>query len=72
MKKHFNCFVFCSDTDSMIYEIKHLAFYEEQATNDDLRQHFDFSNYPADHHLFNTENKMVTLKFKDELAGVPI
>ena len=72
MKKHFNCFVLYSDTDSFLYEIKHLDFYEELATNDDLRQHFDLSNYPADHHLFNIENKMVTLKFKDELGGVPI
>ena len=72
MKKHFNCFVLYSDTDSLLYEIKHLDFYEELATNDDLRQHFDLSNYPADHHLFNTENKMVTLKFKDEFGGVPI
>ena len=72
IKNHFNCSVLCSDTDSLLYEIKHLDFFEEIATNDDLRQHFDLSNFPADHHLFNTENKMVTLKFKDELGGVPI
>ena len=60
-----------SDTDSLLYEILHLEFYEELATNDRL-QHFDLSNYPLDHHLFITENKMVTLKFEDELGGVPI
>ena len=72
MKKHLNCFVLYSDTDSLLYEIKHTDFYEELATNDELRQHFDLSNYPTDHHLYNIDNKMVTLKFKDELAGEPI
>ena len=72
MKKHFNCFVLYSDTDSLLYEIKHTDFYEELATNDELRQHFDLSNYPTDHFLYNVENKMVNLKFKDELAGEPI
>ena len=67
--KHFNCFVLYSDTDSLLYEIKHTDFYEELATNEELRQHFDLSNYPTDHSLYNVENKMVTLKFKDELAG---
>ena len=46
MKKHFNCFVLYSDTDSLLYEIKHTDFYEELATNDDLRQHFDLSKLP--------------------------
>ena len=31
--------------------------------------HFDFSNYPSDHFLFNASNKKVVLKFKDEFAG---
>ena len=70
MKKHFNCFVLYSDTDSLLYEIKHTDFYEELATNDELRQHFDLSTYPTDHFLYSVENKMVTLK--DELAGEPI
>ena len=72
MKKHLNCFVLYSDTDSLLYEIKYTDFYEELATNDELRQHFDLSNYPKEHHLYNTDNKMVTLKFKDELGGDPI
>ena len=71
MKKHLNCFVLYSDTDSLLYEIKHTDFYEELTTNNELRQHFDLSNYPADH-LYNIDNKMVTLKFTDELAGEPI
>ena len=72
MRKHFNCFVLYSDTDSLLYEIEHTDFYEELATNDEWRQQFDLSNYPTDHFLYNVENKVVTLKFKDELAGEPI
>ena len=49
-----------------------IDFYEELATNYELRQHFDLSDYPIDHFLYNIENNMVTLKFKDELAGEPI
>ena len=48
MKKHFNCFVLYSDTDSLLYEIKHTKFWEELATNDELHQHFDLCNYPTD------------------------
>ena len=67
-----NCFVLYSDTDSLLYEIKYTDFYEELATNDELRQHFHLSNYPKEHHLYNADTKMVTLKFKDELGGEPI
>ena len=66
MKKHFNCFVLDSDTDSLPYEIKHTYFHEEIATNDELR-HF-ISNYRTDHFLYNVESTIVTLKFKDELT----
>ena len=72
MKKHFNCFVLYSDTDSLLNEIKHTDFYQELATNNELRQSFDLSNYLSNNFLYNDENKMVTLKFKDELAGEPI
>ena len=65
MKKHLNCFVLYSETDSLFYEIKYKEFYEELATNDELRQLFDLSKYPKEHHLYNADNKMVTLKFKD-------
>ena len=61
-----------SDTDSLLYEVKHTDFYEELARNAELRQYFDLSNYPTDHKLYNADNKMVTLKFEDELGGTPI
>ena len=69
MKKRLNCFVLYSDTDSLLYEIKHTDIYEDFPTNIDLRQHVDLSDYPTNHFLYNVENKLVTLKFKDELAG---
>ena len=72
MRKHLNCLVLYSDTDSFLYEIKHTDFYHKLETNRELADHFDLSNYPKDHRLYNEANKMVTLKFKDELAGVPI
>ena len=37
-----------------------------------LRQHYDHSIYPEDQCLYNTENKMITLKFKNEFYSVPI
>ena len=33
---------------------------------------FDFSNYPKEHPLYNTENTAVIGKFKDECAGNPM
>ena len=53
MKKHLNCAVLYSDTDSLLYDIKHTDFYEKLAPNNALRQHFDLSNYPTDHFLYN-------------------
>ena len=64
MKKHLNCFVLYSD--------KIHRLFEELATNDELRQHFDLFDYPNKHHHYNADNKMVTLKFKDERGGEPI
>ena len=69
MKQHLNCELLYSDTDSLLYEIKHQDLYKELAENLDLKKHFDFSNYPVNHPLFDESNKMVTLLFKDELAG---
>ena len=72
MKKHLNCFVLYSDTDSLLYEVKHTDFNEELARDAELRQYFDLSNYPTDNKLYNADNKMVTPQFEDELGGTPI
>ena len=72
MKINFDCSLLYSDTDSLLYEIRCDDFYEKVATDSSLKQHFDFSNYPHDHRLYSTDNKMVTLKFKEELKGAAI
>ena len=72
MKKNFDCRLIYSDTDSLLYEIKGKDFYKELQTSEQLRYHFDLSNYPDTHSLYNNSQKLVTLKFKDEFAGVPI
>ena len=72
LRQHLAVKILYSDTDSLLYEIKHTDFYQELAFNKRFADHFDLSNYPKEHRLYNEDNKMVTLKFKDELAGVPI
>ena len=72
MKLNFDCSLLYSDTDSLLYEIRGDDFYKKLADDTLLKQHFDFSNYPPDHFLYNTENKMVTLKFKEEMRGSAI
>ena len=46
MKENFGCRLLYSDTDSVLCEIKGKDFYKELETSDELRHHFDFSNYP--------------------------
>ena len=72
MKWNFDCFLLYSDTDFLLYEIRGDDFYKKVAGDISLKQHFDFSNYHQDHFLYNTENKMVTLKFKEEMKGIAI
>jgi hypothetical protein len=60
-----------TDTDSFIYEIKTDDLYKDLQTND-LKHYFDFSNYPKEHHLFNTKKKKVLGFLKDENASKPI
>ena len=69
MRKNFNCRLLYSDTDSLLYEIKQKDFYKELLSNPSLRNNFDLSNYPPSHELYNMDQKMVTLKFKDEFGG---
>ena len=69
MKQWFTCELLYSDTDSFTYAVDCDDLYEELARAE-VSTEFDFSNYPSDNALYNTENHMVTLKFKDKLAGV--
>ena len=72
MKKETQCQLLYSDTDSFVYKIKTGDFYHDLEVNSTLRAHFDFSNFPRDHKLFDRSNEKQVLKFKDELAGTPI
>ena len=58
-----------TDTDSFMYEIETEDLYRELY---DLRNYFDFSNYPKAHFLYDDCNRKVAGYFKDETAGVPI
>jgi hypothetical protein len=60
-----------SDTDSMIYEIKNVDFYEK--IKPDINDWFDTSGYPIPNPYNYTHiNKKVLGKMKDELDGVII
>ena len=69
IKKHFNCKLLYSDTDSFVYEIRSNDFYAEMRQKTALKDLFDFSNFPSDHELHDRSNARVTLKFKDEMGG---
>ena len=58
-----------TDTDSLTYEIEAEDVYRD-FWNDKNR--FDNSDYPENSPYFDTENKKVIGKFKDEAAGIPI
>ncbi|CAP38057.2 Protein CBG21154 [Caenorhabditis briggsae] len=57
-------FSFNPDTDSLIYEIETEDVYEDIK---EIKEYFDFSDYPVDHPLYDRSNKKVIGKFKDEL-----
>ena len=55
-----------TDTDSFIYQFTVDNLYERLMH---FREDFDFSSYPCDHPLYNTCNKSVRGKWKDEMEG---
>ena len=58
-----------TDTDSLCYEIETRDSYEELRQDKNL---FYNSDYPKDSKCFDSTNKKVIGKFKDEAAGMPI
>ena len=58
-----------TDTDSLCYEIETEDIYADLWKD---RQLFDNSDYPKDNKYFDTTNKKVIGKFKDEAASIPI
>ena len=65
MKNHFNCRFLCSDTESLLCELKVKDLYNELYTTSNLRLHFHLPNYTKDHYLYNIDNGMVALKIND-------
>ena len=58
-----------TDTDSFLYHIKTPDVYKDIGS---IRDHFDFSNFPPSHPLYDTSKRAVIGKFKDEAEGKPI
>ena len=58
-----------TDTDSLLYHITTEDIYRDMAAQANL---YDTSDYPEEHYLYNTVNKKVLGKMKDELAGTPV
>ena len=69
IKKKFNTELLFTDTDSLTYEIKSENVYEEFFKWKNL---FDFSNYSKDSEFFDSTNKKVVGKMKNEFGGVII
>ena len=60
------CKLLYTDTDSLVM---HLTTDDVYADFRGMKEHFDSSNYPADHPNFDKSNAKVLGKFKDEADG---
>ena len=67
--KTFNGRLLFTDTDSLVYEVKDDNVYEKCFKDKNL---FDFSGYPKDSVYYDSSNKKVLGKMKDEFNGVKI
>ena len=67
--KTFNARLLFTDTDSLVYEIKDKNFYEKCFRDKNL---FNFSGYPKDSMYYDSSNKKVLGKMKDESHGIKI
>ena len=66
MKKFPNSTLLFTDTDSLAYEVVDHDLYAGMA---EMKDEFDFSEYPKGHFLYSSENMKVVGKFKDECMG---
>ena len=69
MKKHFNCKLLYSDTDSFVYEIFSNDFFADLKRKTTVKDFFDFSNFPTNQEMYDQSNARVTLKLKNEMGG---
>ena len=58
-----------TDTDSVIIKVETDDIYADMKNNSNL---YDFSDYPRDHPNYNTSNKKIVGKFKDEMMSKPM
>ena len=72
MKKHFNCKLLYSDTDSFIYQIWSNEFYLNLRRKTALKDLLELSSFPGDHEIHDRGNARVTLKFQDDIGGKQI
>ena len=63
------CTLLYTDTNSLLVDLKTPDIYADMES---MKAHYDFSDYPKDHMLYNEKNKKVIGKFKDECSGTPI
>ena len=66
IKSKFDAKLLFTDTDSLVYDIKTEDVYEDFYRDKIL---FDFSDYPLDSMFFDSVNKKVIGKMKDEFQG---
>ena len=55
-----------TDTDSLLYHINMKDLYHDMKENPILQQHFEFSNYPKNHELYNDDRKKKVGILQDE------
>ena len=66
LKSKFDAKLLFTDTDSLVYEIKTKDVYEDTYGDKNL---FDFSDYPLNSKFFDSVNKKLIGKMKDEFKG---
>ena len=66
IKSKFDAKLLFTDTDSLVYEIKTENVYEDFYQDKNL---FDFRDYPLDSKFFDSVNKKVIGKMKNEFKG---
>ena len=66
IKSKYNAKLLFTDTDSLVYEIETDDVYEDLYADKNL---FDFSAYPQNSKFFDSVNKKVIRKIKDEFKG---
>ena len=69
IKRYDNISLCFTDTDSLLYEISTNDFYDDML---EYKIDYDCSDYPYEHSNYDTSNKKVLGKFKDELNGISL